>query len=165
MKKNMKMDMKMKRQLNRLLLTLLVFVSATIIVKAQDQNPVIWTVGAAKAADGNYAITLTAVLPAPWHIYSQHTPDGGPVPTSISFSKNPLVTLVGKPKEKGDLKTTHDKNFGVDVKYYGDKVQFIQTVKVKAGIKTNVSGSVNFMVCNDHECLPPSSWKFSVKLN
>jgi thiol:disulfide interchange protein DsbD len=161
------MKMEMKKQLNHLLLTLLVLVSATIIVRAQDQNqnPVQWTASAAKATDGNYTITLTAVLPAPWHIYSQNTPDGGPVPTSISFSKNPLVTLIGKPKEKGDLKTTHDKNFGVDVKYYGDKVQFIQTVKVKGGLKTNVSGSVNFMVCNDHECLPPSSWKFSVKLN
>jgi len=146
------------------MLTLMVLMSATFKGKAQDQSPVNWTASAAKAADGNYTITLTAVLPQPWHIYAQNTPDGGPVPTTISFSKNPLVVLVGKPTEKGSLKTTHDKNFGVDVKYYGDKVQFIQTVKVKKGIKTNVSGSVNFMVCNDHECLPPSDWKFSVQL-
>jgi len=135
------------------------------MANAQSQNPVQWSVAASKLADGNYSITLTASVPAPWHIYSQNTPDGGPVPTAILFNKNPLVTLMGKPKEKGALKTTHDKNFDVDVKYYADKVQFIQTLKVRGGVKTNLSGTVNFMVCNDQECLPPSGWDFSVKLN
>ena len=136
-----------------------------LALNAQPQSPVNWTATAAKSADGIYAITLTASVPAPWHIYSQSTPDGGPVPTSISFNKNPLITIAGKAKEKGDLKTTHDKNFGVDVKYYSGKVQFVQLVRVKAGVKTNITGTVNFMVCNDQECLPPSSWDFSVKLN
>jgi thiol:disulfide interchange protein DsbD len=62
------------------------------------------------------------------------------------------------------MQTVHDKNFDMDVKYYADKVSFTQLVKVKGGVKTNLSGEVNFMVCNDHECLPPSSSKFSVAL-
>lgn len=151
----------MKKLLTGLFLMFCLAMTAT----AQQQNPVSWTAGAVKAADGLYKVTITATVPAPWHIYSQSTPDGGPVPTSFSFNKNPLVSVTGKTAEKGDLKTTHDKNFGVDVKYYGGKVQFIQTVKVKAGVKTNLTGAVNFMVCNDTECLPPSSWEFSVKLN
>ena len=40
-----------------------------------------------------YEVTLTATLPKPWHIYSQHTGDGGPIPTKVKFTKNPLVTL------------------------------------------------------------------------
>ncbi|HTN39419.1 MAG TPA: protein-disulfide reductase DsbD domain-containing protein, partial [Arachidicoccus sp.] len=66
--------------------------------------------------------------------------------------------------EKGKLQTTHDKNFGVDVKYYSNKVVFTQLVKVKGNVKTNLTGKVNFMVCDDHECLPPSNAPFSVKL-
>lgn len=151
--------------MKKLLCALFLVVCGTVAVSAQPQSPVSWSATAAKATDGNYKITITAVVPAPWHIYSQNTPDGGPVATSITYNKNPLVTIVGKTAEKGDLKTTHDKNFGVDVKYYAGKVQFLQTVKVKNGVKTNLSGSVNFMVCNDSECLPPSSWEFSVKLN
>lgn len=129
-----------------------------------QQNPVSWSTKAEKQSNNTYKVIITATFSAPWHVYSQQTPDGGPVPTSFTFNKNPLVTLVGKTTEKGNLKTMHDKNFGVDVKYYANKVDFVQMVKVKANVKTNFSGSVNYMVCNDHECLPPRDQSFSVKL-
>jgi thiol:disulfide interchange protein DsbD len=71
---------------------------------------------------------------------------------------------VGKPVEKGVLEVVHDKNFGVDVKYYSGKVSFVQTVKVRGGVKTNLNTTVTFMVCNDRECLPPIDTPISVKL-
>lgn len=145
------------------LVTLLVFGFITITSFAQ-QSPVNWAYKAVKENANSYKVIFTATFPAPWHIYSQTTPDGGPVPTSFEFAKNPLLNLQGKTSEKGDMKVTHDKNFGVDVKFYSNKVAFIQTVKVKGNIKTNISGTINFMVCNDHECLPPSDQKFSVAL-
>lgn len=145
------------------LVTLLVFGFITITSFAQ-QSPVNWTYKAVKENANTFKVIFTATFPAPWHIYSQTTPDGGPVPTSFEFAKNPLLNLQGKTSEKGDMKVTHDKNFGVDVKFYSNKVAFIQTVKVKGNIKTNISGTINFMVCNDHECLPPSDQKFSVAL-
>jgi DsbC/DsbD-like thiol-disulfide interchange protein len=52
----------------------------------------------------------------------------------------------------------------VDVKYYSNKVDFVQTVKVRGNAKTTLSGTVTFMVCNDHECLPPIDKPISVKL-
>lgn len=134
------------------------------VLSFAQQSPVKWTSSAEKVDAGQYKVTITASVPAPWHIYSQNIGDGGPVPTSFSFTKNPLVTLVGKTKESGKMQTVHDKNFDMDVKYYADKVSFTQIVKVKGGVKTNLAGEVNYMVCNDHECLPPSSSKFSVAL-
>jgi len=134
------------------------------VLSFAQQSPVKWTSAAEKVDGGQYKVTITATVPAPWHIYSQNIGDGGPVPTSFSFTKNPLLTLVGKTKESGKMQTVHDKNFDMDVKYYADKVSFTQIVKVKGGVKTNFSGEVNYMVCNDHECLPPSSSKFSVAL-
>lgn len=134
------------------------------IISFAQQSPVKWESTAEKAGDNQYKVTITATVPEPWHIYSQNTPDGGPVPTSFKFNKNPLVTLVGKTKEKGKLETTHDPNFGVDVKFYSDKVVFTQLVKVKGNVKTTFNGNVNFMVCDDHQCLPPSSQPISVKL-
>ncbi len=131
---------------------------------AQIKDPVKWSFASVKKGVGTYQIIATANVSAPWHIYSQSTPDGGPIATKFTFTKNPLVGLTGKPKETGALQTTHDKNFGVDVKYYGSKVVFTQIVKVKGNVKTNVNGAVEYMVCNDHECLPPHSTNFSVKL-
>lgn len=131
---------------------------------AQMQNPVKWNFTATKKAEKVYEVIITAMLPKPWHIYSQNTPQGGPVPTSFSFKANPLVSLKGSPKEIGKLKTDHDENFGIDVKYYADRVEFVQTVNLKANVKTNLSGAVQYMVCNDEKCLPPTKVSFDLKL-
>ena len=131
---------------------------------AQIKNPVQWTYASRKKTDNVYEVVLTASLPAPWHIYSQSTPKGGPKPTIISFKNNPLAIMEGKTKELGALKTNHDENFGVDVKYYGDKVEFVQTVKLKGNIKTNITGTIEYMVCDDSQCLPPAKKDFDIKL-
>jgi hypothetical protein len=47
---------------------------------------------------------------------------------------------------------------------YSDKVQWVQTVKVKGGIKTNISGTIEYMVCDDSHCLPPTKKSFDLKL-
>ncbi len=131
---------------------------------AQLQDPVKWNYLAKKKNDKEYVVTIDASLASAWHIYSINTPPDGPVPTSISFKKNPLVIVDGAVKEDGELKTDHDAIFGVDVKYYSDKVEFTQTVKLKSAVKTNLSGTVKYMVCNDKMCLPPKTVPFDVQL-
>lgn len=107
---------------------------------------------------------LTAVLDAGWHIYSQTTPAGGPIPTKINFATNPLVTIQGTAKEVGKLEKKHEEIFGVDVKQFSGNVDFVQVVKLKGKVKTNLNGSIQFMTCNDRECLPPVTQKFSVAI-
>ena len=136
----------------------------TIISFSQVQNPVQWSYSATKKSSTSYEVTIVATVPKPWHIYSQTTPKGGPIPTKITFAKNPLVVLTGNAQEVGSLQVDHDKNFGIDVKYFSDKVEFVQTVNLKAPVKTNVSGIVEYMVCNDSQCLPPTKVNFEVKL-
>jgi hypothetical protein len=146
------------------LILFVVLVVAAIAVQAQIENPVKWSYAAKKVSDKVYQVVITATLPKPWHIYSQYTPDGGPKPTKIVYTKNPLLVIDGAPKENGSLKTIHDDNFGVDVKYFGDKVEFVQTVQLKAAAKTSVTGTIDYMVCNDEKCLPPTKQPFEVKL-
>lgn len=143
---------------------LIFLVFCTTILQAQILNPVSWTVTSKKIKDKTYEIHLTAAINKGWHIYSQFTPEGGPVPTSISFTKNPLLDLDGKVKESGKLEQRHEEIFGVDVKQFSDKVDFIQVLKLKSPVKTSVSISVEYMVCNDRQCLPPATKKFSIAL-
>jgi hypothetical protein len=149
----------MKRSL---LLTTFIFITATVM--AQIKDPVQWNITATKKAGKTYELRFTATVENPWHIYSQTTPKGGPVPTKISYKTNPLVTLNGSAKEVGDLKQVHDQYFNVDVRYFNTKVDFVQTVTLKADAKTSVSGTVEYMVCNDQECLPPKKVPFDLKL-
>jgi hypothetical protein len=131
---------------------------------SQVKNPVKWTFAAKNIDPVTYEINLTATLDAGWHIYSQTTPDGGPSATVITFTQNPLITLDGGVKEVGKLEQKFEELFGVDVKQFSNKVVFVQTVKLKAKAKTAVNGTVEFMSCNNKECLPPSSQKFSVSI-
>ena len=136
----------------------------SVALFAQIKNPVQWTFASSKKSANEYEIVITASLPTPWHIYSQSTPKGGPKPTIINFKTNPLVVLEGKTKEMGELKTSHDVNFGVDVKYFSNKVEFVQLVKLKGNIKTNIAGTIEYMVCDDSQCLPPTKKDFDIKL-
>lgn len=131
---------------------------------AQRQNPVSWNYEAIKKSVDTYEIVLTATVEEPWHIYSQNTGKGGPIPTAVVFKPNPLVTKNGKVKEQGKLEKVFDKNFNTDVLYFSDKVKFVQLVKVKGGIKTNLSGTVEYMVCDESQCLPPVKKSFDLKL-
>jgi thiol:disulfide interchange protein DsbD len=134
-----------------------------VTLNAQVQNPVKWKYEAKKIGPV-YNVIITATVDKHWHIYSQNTGKNGPVPTTITFKTNPLVTLVGKVKEAGKLEKIYDKNFQTDVLFYSNKVVFTQAVKVKAGIKTNISGTVEYMVCDDEKCLPPTKKTFDIKL-
>jgi len=143
---------------------ILVSVFTTGALHAQVEDPVKWNYSASKKSDKEYTVVIDASLASPWHIYSISTPADGPVPTNISFKKNPLVTLDGTVKENGKLKTDHDAVFGVDVKYYADKVEFTQSVKLKSAVKTNITGTIKYMVCNDKMCLPPKTVPFNIQL-
>ena len=131
---------------------------------SQPKNPVSWNYEAKKKSANTYEVTLTATVESPWHIYSQNTGKGGPIPTNISFKANPLVTKTGTVKEQGKLEKVYDKNFNTNVLYYSEKVAFVQTVKVKGNIKTSISGTVEYMVCDDSQCLPPVKKSFDLKL-
>jgi thiol:disulfide interchange protein DsbD len=142
----------------------LILIFTAGILHAQVQDPVKWSYSATKKSSKEYTVTIDATLPNAWHIYSINTSADGPVPTSINFKKNPLITLDGTVKENGKLKSEHDEIFGVDVKYYADKVEYVQNVKLKSAVKTNVSGTIKYMVCNDKMCLPPKTIPFNIQL-
>lgn len=142
----------------------LVLVMMGFVATAQIKDPVSWKFETVKKGTDKYQLVITATFPQPWHLYSQNMGPGGPIPTKIELNKNPLVTVVGKPKEIGKLQKTYDKNFKMDVLYYSNEVSFIQDLSVKAGVKTNITGVVKFIVCDDNECLPPTKKTFDIKL-
>jgi hypothetical protein len=141
----------------------LLFLSCMVIeaISFCQEHHVSWVYEAKKKTADTYDVIITAGLEHPWHLYSQH--DKGPGRTSFVFKTNPLITKIGAVKEVGDLTKTNDKNLGEILSYSG-KVQFIQTVKVKGNIKTNMSGMIQYVVCNDGQCLPLAKKSFDLKL-
>ena len=130
---------------------------------AQVENPVNWTFTATKISAKQYELHMSAAIDGNWHIYAQDAGEG-PEPTSFTFVKNPLVKLDGKVKEIGKLESHYDANFKSTLKFYNEKVDFVQKVNLKSTANTVIKGSVLFMVCNDKRCLPPKEIPFSIKL-
>lgn len=137
------------------------FLFGFLMSQAQKMNPVNWNFQAVKKADKQYDIVLTANVESPWHIYSQFVKKG-PIPTSVEFKKNPLVQMKGSVREIGKLEKNYEKLFDAEISYYSNKVQFIQAVTLKLASKTKLSGTIDYMVCNDEKCLPPVSVPFEV---
>jgi len=133
-------------------------------VLSQTEDAIKWSFSSVKTADGSYDIHLTATLGEGWHTYSQETPSGGPVPTEISFTTNPLLSLQGAIREEGKLNKHFEPLFGVNVMQYSTRVDFVQKLTLRHPIRTTVKGRVRFMVCNDHECLPPATKEFEISL-
>lgn len=132
-------------------------------LSAQIESPVKWDYSAKKISEKMYELHITANLDGNWHIYAQDAGEG-PEPTSFSFAANPLVKLDGQVKESGKLEKSYDPNFKSVLKFYSNKVDFIQKVKMKSSASTLVKGTVSYMVCNDKKCLPPKEIPFSIKL-
>lgn len=145
------------------IMTLAILFTCSYCAAAQD--PVSWKFNAKKTSNNTYEIHFTAAIDRPWHIYSQTTPKGGPVPTKITLRRNPLVTPAGFIREDGRLETKNEDVFGINVKYFVDRVDFVQVVKLKSNFKTNLSGTVEYMACNDRECLRPTIIPFNIELN
>lgn len=139
-------------------------VFAGSLVMAQSSKEVSWNYTAKKIGDKTYEIHMTATIGGNYHMYAQDAGGEGPIPTTFTFTKNPLFTTDGKVKEVGQLVKKMETAWGHDVKYYEKTVDFVQVVKLKSNVKTNLAGKVEFMVCNDQQCLPPADVDIKVNI-
>jgi Disulphide bond corrector protein DsbC len=131
---------------------------------AQIENPVKWTFTAKKISGDTYELHATATIQPKWHVYSQQAGEG-PVATSFTFDKSPLIKLDGKTTEVGKVIKEYDANFKSTLNFYATKVDFVQKIKVKGTASTIAKGKVTYMVCNDQKCLPPKDVAFSIKID
>lgn len=141
---------------------LLLFLTGSIHAQS---NPVDWSYKAEKISAQEYELTFTAEIANGWYVYSQYLEDGGPIPTSFTFTNMDGVQRIGKIDEAGkDKKEAFDQLFEMKLIKYGKKATFTQKIKVDAP-KEAITGYLTFMTCNDESCLPPKDVDFEISLN
>jgi len=141
-----------------------VFAIVCLQANAEILKPVKWSYSCKKITENTYDLIMDAHVDKGWHLYSQHIGDNGPIPTSFHFETDPAVTLVGEVKEKGKAIKIHDPNFdNMEVIYFKDDAIFVQRIRTSKPV-IEINGSLEFMVCNDHVCLPPETKKFTIDL-
>jgi thiol:disulfide interchange protein DsbD len=136
--------------------------SLPLSLSAQLIDPVVWDFELKKTGTEEYEVQLTASLEAGWYIYSANLPsDEGPVATSISFSAPEGLSILGKVEEAGKKVEGYDDLFGMNVIKYSSQVVFSQKIKVED--LDLLEGSVRFMTCDEHKCLPPKQIPFELQ--
>jgi hypothetical protein len=136
--------------------------SATIAFSQADVNPVFWSFTSKKIEKGVYEVVLTATINRPWHIYSPESHGGLGLPTTIRFTSNPLIKIDKPLAAKG--KERQKEEGGVMLKYFENSVSFHQLLWVKESASTILSGTIEYMACTNERCLPPTTRRFSIKL-
>ena len=123
------------------------------------ESPVSWTFTAESTGKGEGVIIMKATIPSPWHMYSQEKTEG-PFPTSFTFNESGNYTLTGDIEELSKIKVIFDKGFNIDVKTFSDSAIFRQKIKFTGKEAFSVTGAVEFMVCDDENCMPPKTVEF-----
>lgn len=116
---------------------------------SQVLTPVKWTSKAEKISATEYNLIFEAKIDAEWHVYSQLTPDGGPLPLEFNFkNQNGNYELVGKATES---KTERKFNeiFGVDEVYFAKYLKLQQRVKIINAALSKIDVNISYQVCKE----------------
>ncbi|MEN2487755.1 cytochrome c biogenesis protein CcdA [Flavobacterium sp. B11] len=137
----------------------LLFFFFALASNAQILEPVKWTSKMEKKGD-KVILIFDGTIEKDWHMYSQFTPDGGPLALEISFkNQKGNYELVGKAKE-GKTRTAFNDVFGVDETFFEGKAHIEQEIKIiNPNLKT-VNVEFDFQVCKE-VCIN-SNKKFSI---
>ncbi len=130
---------------------------------AKIYDPVKWSYTSEKINDKEVNLLITAKIEKGWHVYSQFIEEGGPIPTSFKFNPSGAYKLIGKVSESPRAISAFDKNFDMQIAWHKDQVVFKQRVSINEPV-SSISGTLEFMVCNDERCLPPAEVEFQIPL-
>ena len=130
---------------------------------AQVFEPVKWTTSVEKVSETEYNLIAKASIDRGWHLYSQNVPEDGPIPTSFTFEENEGYSLIDNVVEE-EGHTIDDPVFNMVIKFFEDSATFKQKVKITSTELTAIIGEVEFMVCDDSKCLPPTYVDLEFKL-
>ena len=132
--------------MKRLLLSLLLIL-AFANSNAQIVKPVKWTSKVEKISATEFNLVMEGKIDPEWHVYSQFTPEDGPLPAEFQFDDaKGNYELVGKVKESPYKKQFNDV-FGVDEYYFEKTVTFTQKVKITNAKLTLIKAKIDYQVC------------------
>ena len=97
-----------------------------------------------------------------WRIYDNDVADGGPVATTIEFSKLDGVTLIGRPEADVASRQSIDVLFNLKLGQWTENVTFSQKFQLLSDSAYKVEGKARFMSCSDDMPMPVQTIDFSV---
>ncbi len=146
----------------------LAFLFAGIFSNAQILDPVIWEFSQTKISESEVELQFKASIEDHWHLYSQFTGqfygDEGPIPTSFVFKESENFEKLGETLEEIPMEV-FDPIFEMDLKYFEGLATFSQKIKTLNSNPFIIEGEINFMSCDQAQCIFPMPVPFSFHIN
>ena len=127
----------------------------SILVQAQIQNPVKFSVQLKTGKTAEAELVFTGKIAAGWHVYSTNLPSDGPISATFHADKLDGVELVGKLTPRGKEIKNFDKVFEMQLRYFENSVQFVQKIRFTKP-QYVLKAYLEYGACNDQSCLPPT---------
>ena len=125
------------------------------------QNHVTWNFSYDKSTE---KIMIKGTIDKGWHLYSQKTPlNAGPIPTTVHLDKIKGLKLIGNYSEDLVPHEIFDLNFESKVYLFEDS--YLSSQKIKCKNIQQISGKIEYMVCDDTRCMPPIEVPFTITIN
>lgn len=146
----------MKKVLSFMLLLMIAWAA-----EAQILTPVKWEIKLEDSDSSVKTLLFSAKLDNGWHLYDMNLPEGGPISTSFNYKTLKGAKTVGSPVPSKKATTVYDEQFEMNLSWYAHEVSFTQKLEITNPKAFKVEGYVEFMACNDENCLPPDKESFS----
>ncbi|SFW16379.1 thiol:disulfide interchange protein DsbD [Prevotellaceae bacterium HUN156] len=144
--------------MKRLMITLWVALFA-LVAQGQMVDPVHFTSQMKMLKDGEAEIVFSATIDNGWHVYSTDMGNDGPISASFNVVKMEGAEKVGKLKPRGNVIKQYDKMFGMELRFFEKKAEFVQRIRFTKP-KYTIDCYLEFGACNDEMCLPPTEVAF-----
>ncbi|MDQ7917819.1 cytochrome c biogenesis protein CcdA [Mesonia sp. MT50] len=113
------------------------------------KSPAKWEASVKQVSDQEYELIFEAEIDDEWHIYSQHTPEGGPIPTGFEYiDAEGNYELEGEAKESETDRAYND-IFGVDEVYFANEAKFTQKVKLINEDLGLIKAQIFYQICKE----------------
>ena len=133
---------------------------------SQILEPVKWSFKVEQSKPEEATLLLIAKIDHKWHLYSQYNPPppDGPISTSFKFTKSKNFELSGKVIEEKPIEEKDPQFDNAILRYFEHEAEFRQKIKILSEKDFTVNGVLEFMCCDDKQCLPPTEIEFSFNI-
>ncbi len=135
-------------------LSIYIFLLTVVASMAQMVDPVSFTSQLKTGSTADAEIVFSGVIDPGWHVYSTGLGDGGPIEAALKVNKLEGCELVGALQARGNEIAVFEELFGMDVRYFENKVEFVQKIRfTEPGYA--IDAFLEYGACSDQTCLPP----------
>lgn len=140
--------------------TIVTLLALLLTAGAWAQN-VTWKSSVETLGGNEYRIVLEAAIPASYHMYDMGPYEGGPNPTTITFTPSEGIELEGDVEQISTPHRYYDEMFQMEIGTFSGTAQFAQRVRLTAEQAT-LQAAIEWMICDDTSCMPPDDTELTI---